>query len=153
MILLHQILVGKKKNSIFNVNNNIYVCYVFIWFIYFISRCHFEIKTSKWDGEGGWCRKVSCNGDSNVYSKKDCKIHLEILQFLGNSIVQPRGIEYIVDYYCRFSSLKQLALSNKYNYFLKREILMFVRELFKVSFIGPIGISMEYQIHSSLNNR
>jgi hypothetical protein len=82
---------------------------------------------------------------------KNCKINLEILQLLG-SLVEPKGIDHIVNYYYKFGSLKQLAL-NKYNYTLKREILLCVQNLFKVSFIGPIGISVECQKHSSLNIR
>jgi hypothetical protein len=91
----------------------------------------------------------SFNGILNWFMK-NCKIHLEILQLLGNANVEPKGIEYIVDYYCEFGSLKQLTL-NKYDYSLKREILMHVQDLFKVSFTGPIGVSVEYQKHSSLN--
>ncbi|RIA86947.1 hypothetical protein C1645_740482 [Glomus cerebriforme] len=82
----------------------------------------------------------------------NCKIYLEILQLLGNDLVEPKGIEHIVDYYYKFGSLKQLVL-NKHSYTLKREILMNVQDLFKVSFIGPIGISVECQKHSSLNIR
>ncbi|GES99094.1 hypothetical protein GLOIN_2v1768033 [Rhizophagus clarus] len=80
----------------------------------------------------------------------NCKINLEILQLLGSGLVDSKGIEHIVDYYYKFGSLKQLAL-NKYSYTLKREILLYVQDLFKVSFIGPIGISVEDRKHSSLN--
>ncbi|CAB4444665.1 unnamed protein product [Rhizophagus irregularis] len=83
---------------------------------------------------------------------KNCNINLEILQLLGRGLVEPKCIEHIINYYYKFGSLKQLALK-EYSYTLKREILLYVKDLFKVSFIGPIGIYEECPKHSSLNIR
>ncbi|GBC45205.2 hypothetical protein GLOIN_2v1768033 [Rhizophagus irregularis DAOM 181602=DAOM 197198] len=83
---------------------------------------------------------------------ENCNINLEILQLLGRGLVEPKSIEHIINYYYKFGSLKQLALK-EYSYTLKREILLYVKDLFKVSFIGPIGIYEECPKHSSLNIR